>query len=444
MKFRCEIRQVQQVGLLSLEIDLHDKKLIGIVGKNGVGKTTLVRALRNLAHSDTFLKTASQGIVGPQSSITYFLGDDFVRFEYDAHLKSLNCKSAISQSFRTLCAVELPMPHGERFRYFQTVSDADTDIRRQIILEEYVSPKELIAFLSDIYTSDKFQKLVEIKVRGRLYYCILLEDGRYVREDYLSSGEYFLINLYRTIRGIARLIVVDEIDISLDAAAQVHLLKWLREFCQRYSRNILFTTHSLAMMRMLGDSELLYMERQEAEVKLYAASYSYIKTLLFGFSGWDRYILTEDRELQSFLETIIQRYCDNAFFRYKIIYVGGGGQVVDLLRRNQVEGFLTEAESVIAILDGDQSSYGYAQHQRIYFLPIANVESALLSYYNEPHFAHRLPLDVDFTDAKGLFKLLQKNRVMSAAQIYSYICDRNEEALVPLVNILKTFLSRAA
>ena len=117
---------------------------------------------------------------------------------------------------------------------------------------------------------------------------------------------------------------------------------------------------------------------------------------------------------------------------------------MDLLRRNQVEGFLTEAESVIAILDGDQSNYGYAQHQRIYFLPIANVESALLSYYNEPHFVHRLPLDVDFTDAKGLFKLLQKNRVMSAAQIYSYICDRNEEALVPLVNILKTFLSRAA
>jgi ABC-type nitrate/sulfonate/bicarbonate transport system ATPase subunit len=433
MKFRVEIKEVQQVGLLSLEIDLSDNKLIGVVGKNGVGKTTLVRALRILGHSDTFLKTASHGIVGPQSSVTYFLGN----------LKSLNCKSAIAQSFRSLCAVELPMPHGERFRYFQTVSNADTDIRRQIILEEYVNPKELIAFLSDIYTSDKFQKLVEIRVRGRTYYCILLEDGRYVREDYLSSGEYFLINLYRTIRGIARLIVVDEIDISLDAAAQVHLLKWLREFCQKYSRNILFTTHSLAMMRMLGDSELLYMERKDTEVKLYAASYSYIKTLLFGFSGWDRYILTEDRELQSFLETIIQRYCDNAFFRHKIIYVGGGGQVADLLRRNQLEGFLTKAESVIAVLDGDQSTYGYAQHQKIYFLPMANVESALLSYYNEPDFAHRLPQGVDFTDAKGLFKLLQKNRVMSAAQIYSYICDRNEEALMPLVNTLKTFLSRA-
>ena len=39
------------------------------------------------------------------------------------------------------------------------------------------------------------------------------------REDYLSSGEYFLIRLYRTIMSSARLIVIDEIDISLDAVA---------------------------------------------------------------------------------------------------------------------------------------------------------------------------------------------------------------------------------
>src|SRR5229473_6047884 len=148
MKFRFEIEQVQQIGWLSLEIDLDDNRLIGIVGKNGVGKTTLVRALRNLSHSDTFLKTASQGIFGPKSSITYILGTEIVRFEYDAHLRSLNCKSPISPPLRSLCAVELPMPHGERFRYFHTVSDADTDIRRQIILEEYVRPAELIEFLS--------------------------------------------------------------------------------------------------------------------------------------------------------------------------------------------------------------------------------------------------------------------------------------------------------
>src|SRR5262249_39229284 len=148
------------------------------------------------------------------------------------------------------------------------------------------------------------------------------------------------INLYRTIKSGARLIVVDEIDLSLDAAAQVHLLRNLRIFCQRYGCSILFTTHSLAMMRTLSSQELLYMERYVTLTELYPASYSYIKTLLFGFTGWDRYILTEDAVLHDFIGAIIQRYCKDVFYQYKIIYVGGATQVSDLIRRNQREGFL--------------------------------------------------------------------------------------------------------
>ena len=107
-----------------------------------------------------------------------------------------------------------------------------TNIRRQIILEEFTRPVELINFLADIYGPDKFKDLVETKVRNRSYYCILVDGNRYIREDYLSSGEYFLLNLYRTFRSNVRLIVVDEIDMSLDAAAQVHLLSPFFDFAR--------------------------------------------------------------------------------------------------------------------------------------------------------------------------------------------------------------------
>jgi len=248
MKFQVIIKNVQHVQQLALELDLSENKLTCVVGKNGVGKTTLIRSIRNIYQSDTFLRTASRGIFNAESSITYEIGGEFIQFTYDSNIDSLNCKSSISKNITALCAVELPMPHGDRFNFSQTVSNADKDIRRQIILKEYTQPDELIEFLSEIYSSRKFQSLVEIRVRGRSYYSILLDDGKYIREDYLSSGEYFLINLYRTIRGNARLIVVDEIDLSLDAAAQVHLLKKLRIFCGQYNCNVLFTTHSLAMM----------------------------------------------------------------------------------------------------------------------------------------------------------------------------------------------------
>ena len=442
MLFRVEINRIQHVERLLLELDLAQNKLTCIVGKNGVGKTTLIRAIGNLSSADTFLRTASPGIFNAESRISYHVDDAEIRFDYDSNIRALNCRTPISEQIRRLCVAELPMPHGERFHFFPTISEADADIRRQIILEEYNRPEELIEFLSDIYSSDKFQSLVETVIRGRSFYSILRGDNRYIREDYLSSGEYFLINLYRTIKGGARLIAVDEIDLSLDAAAQVHLLRRLRKFCAQYHCNILFTTHSLAMMRMLTDGELLYMDRRESGIELVPASYSYIKTLLFGFFGWDRYILTEDTVLHDFIEAIIQRYCRDVFFQYKIIHIGGGKQVSDLLLRNETEEFLSKAENVIAILDGDQKNHAFANHPSIHFLPIQSVEKALLRYYSEDNFPYRYPRARAFMNAKELFNALQSAGVMSRAQIYSYVCDRNDQALTQLVATLNGFLSR--
>lgn len=442
MLLRVQIDRVQHVERLLLELNLAQNKLTCIVGKNGVGKTTLIRAIRNLSNADTFLRTASPDIFSAESHISYHVDGTEIRFDYDSNIRALNCRAPIPEQIRRLCVAELPMPHGERFHFFPMISEADADIRRQIILEEYSRPQELIEFLSDIYSSDKFESLVETVIRGRSYYSILRGDNRYVREDYLSSGEYFLINLYRTMKGGARLIAVDEIDLSLDAAAQVHLLRRLRKFCEQYHCNVLFTTHSLAMMRMLTPSELLYMDRREAGIELVPASYSYIKTLLFGFAGWDRYILTEDAVLHDFLEAIIQRYCAHVFYRYRVIYVGGGPQVADLLRRNEVEGFLSESENVIAILDGDLEGQAFANHPRIYFLPIDSVEKALFQSYGENDFPYRYPCPRTFTSPKELFNALQSAEVMSRAQIHSYLLHRNDQALAQLAATLNGFLSR--
>lgn len=444
MKFRIELNQVQHIKRLSLELDLSENKLTCLVGRNGIGKTTLVRAFRNLSHSDTFLSTAPAGIFSTHSSIRYFAGEKPVTFDYDRDIESLNCKNGVSESIKTLCAVELPFPHGERFNFFQTVSRADRDIRRQIVLEEYSRPAELVEFLSDIYSSDKFESLIETEVSGQSYFSILLDDGRYVREDYLSSGEYFLINLYRTIKGSARLIVVDEIDLSLDPAAQVHLVEKLREFCTKYECNVVFTTQSLAMMRTLDSHELFFMEQHEIETTIRSVSYSYINSILFGFRGWDRYILTEDRVLSDFLETLIRRCCPKIFFTYKIIYIGGFTNVVDLLERNRNDQFLSVPENVIAVLDGGSSEREIAQSaDDVECLPFASVENALCDHYGEANFPHRLREGTGFNGPRDLFNTLQSHHVMSIEEINQCLIDRYEQALKPLVTELRQFLSPA-
>ena len=444
MNFRLEIEKVQHIERLSLALDLADNQLTCIVGRNGAGKTTLVRALRNLAQSDTFVSTAPTGIFSPESAIQYWVNEQHVTFDYDEHIGSLNCKAGVPQSIQDLCAAELPFPHGARFNFFQSVSKADRDIRQQIILEEYRRPEELREFLSDIYSTDRFQTLVETQVSGRSYYSVLLDDGRYVREDYLSSGEYFLINLYRTIKGSARLLVVDEIDISLDPAAQVHLVRKLRDFCARYECNVVFTTNSLALMRTLEDHELFYMERFEDETTLKSVSYSYIRSVLFNFTGWDRYILTEDIELSDFLEALIRHCCPNIFFTYKIIHIGGAANVVGLLGRNRNEQFLSEPEYVMAILDGDQSHKPFAQQADVECLPFANVEKALEDHYREPDIPYRLTGGKGFNTAKDLYQKLQQDHVMSIEQINRCLIDKNKQALEPLVAKIQQFLSAAA
>ena len=195
------------------------------------------------------------------------------------------------------------------------------------------------------------------------------------------------------------------------------------------------------MMRTLHDRELVYMEQRGVNTTPVPVSYSYVKSRLFGFSGWDRYILTEDRVLRDFINTLIRRGCPRVFFTYKIIYIGGGWHVVDLLVRNRTDQFLSERKNVIAVLDGDQKKMDWAQKENVYFLPFESVEKALHKYYMESDFPHRLAARKGPIHAKDLFESLQRDCGISAEMINEYIYDKNDEDLEVLRGVLSRFLS---
>lgn len=441
---RVSLESIQHVASLTLHLDLSALGLVCLVGRNGSGKTTLVRALRNLSSADTFVRTATPYAFSPHSRITYVVDGTEVVFEYDEKIRSLNCRQVIPFELRGLITAELPMPHGTRFNYFKSASEADLDIRRAITLGNHGHPDELIAFLAAIYSSTRYSSLIEVTVKGKSYYAIVKNDGTYIREDYLSSGEYFLINLYRTIKGSAQLIVIDEIDISLDAAAQANLAAWLRDFCARYERKILFTTHSLAMMRQLETSELFYVDESQGHITISPTSYSYAKARLFGFAGWDRYILTEDEVLLGFIEAIIERYCPQTFFRYKIIFIGGGTQVVGLMKHNEREQFLSSPDKVIAILDGDQKNVKFASRPGVYMVPIESVEKAI---YAESQADGQFPFSTarnSFTGVKDFHNYLQQKGIATQKQIFEYLIGRNDAALQEIIGVLRNFLAPAA
>lgn len=439
MRFSVHIQHVQHVVDLHLELDLSQPRLICLVGRNGVGKTTLARAVRTLAHADTFVRTAPGGIFGAQSLIRYALDGKVIEFAYQADLGLLNCKQRIPPAMRRLCAVELAMPHGERFTYFRTMSDIDRDYRHHIALEQYAVPKDLIAFLQDIYGGTRYGDLFEIRVKGKSYYGRLLKGGRYVREDYLSSAEYFLINLYRTMRSGASLIVVDEIDISLDAVAQVNLVRKLRELSRRHECSVLFTTNSLAMIRMLDADELRLIDDDQGRITLVPATYAFINSVLFGFTGWDRYLLVEDDMAMEFVQYFIQRRGILPRQKYKILPVGTATAVCDLLRRNRAAHFLAADDAVAAVIDGDQRGLPHAREPRVHLLPFDNVEKVLLDDYNSGAFPVRLSQS-RFNNGKMLWNQLVKQGRVPAGQIYELVIARHERDLLPLEQLLKEFL----
>jgi len=440
MFFNISLANIQHISRLNCSFDLNRYGLTAITGKNGCGKTTLARSLRMLAFADTFEKTASRNIFTTESRIDYSFDGQTYSFSYDSTLENLNSRTPVPSGWQSLFSCELAIPHGERFNFFRSISNADSQIRRDLILGKFTIPFELIDFLHEIYPDKDFGNLVKLQIRKDFYYCIRRPEDRYIREDYFSSGEYFLVSLYRKVLLGYKLIFIDEIDISLDASAQVRLVAQLRLLCAKYRVNIAFTTHSLALMKTLHSGELNLMEATNNLVALRPISYNFVKSILYGFSGWDKYILTEDIVLKEFIEYLINFYCRDIFYQYIVIYIGGSGNVSDLLARNANENFLGESQNVIAILDGDQARFRHARRPNTLCIPILNVEKALFDLYNQANFQPKLSCGRD-NEPKVLFDQLLRQKLMSKMQIFEKIRVAFDAELAAFSQTLQQFLT---
>ncbi|WP_242878539.1 ATP-dependent nuclease [Stenotrophomonas maltophilia] len=439
-RLQVTLDAIQHVAHLHLDVDLSTSGLMCLVGRNGAGKTTLVRALRNLSNSDTFVRTATPYAFSKGSRIVYDLDGEQVTFSYNDVVRSLDCREKIPKELRELIAAELPMPYGARFNYFRSASEADQDIRTAIALGTYDLPDELISFLNAVYETQRYSAMVEVRLRGKSYYALVREDGTYVREDYLSSGEHFLINLFRTIKGPSKLLVIDEIDLSLDAAAQANLPGWLRGFCEKYDRKIIFTTHSLALTQQLEIEELFYMEEQNGGVSITPTSFSQAMLKLFGFIGYDRYIATEDKKLIALIHHLVKKYCPTTLLSYKVIYIGGASQVAGFIESNDTDRFLAAPERVIAILDGDQCKEKYAQNDRIHMIPLKSVEKALWAARQEDAAFPFVTERDNFTGDKDFENYLKDKKIATQEQIFDYLIARQEVDFQSIARVLTDLL----
>jgi len=449
--FKIILENIQHINYLEYALDLINNSLFCLVGKNGIGKTTLIKSIQNFKDTSTLDESSRLNIINAESKIIYDLNDSkytFTPFDNDGRY-ILDNSEEITKDLKNNFFTEFPIPYGKRFDIYSKLGgDVGETIKTKFATQQYdEKPSELIEILNIIYSTSKYAKLEQIQVKNENYYIEPLNSENYLREDDFSSGEFMIIQIYKLIKKQCKLIVIDELDISLDSSAQVKLIEELRKLTQKYSFNILFTTHSLALMKTMQDNELYFMENIDDQVIIEKKSYNYIKAELFQFTGYDRIILVEDKMLKSFIEYLLLD--SSIFVKYEIIDIAGSNQTVDLMKRNKDFNFFG-TRNVLTILDGDQIEQ-YGSDADIYCLPIASIEKYLYHKFTNSELGEIIngrPIDTNSIEkAKNLKKkssalyydMLQKG-YLSQIEVFRIIKNEKIEDIQILKEQILDFL----
>ncbi|SMM99833.1 hypothetical protein SPONN_1035 [uncultured Candidatus Thioglobus sp.] len=438
--FEIKIKNIQSIKNIEFSTDLSSGKLICIVGKNGAGKTTLIKSIATLLRADIFQFTSSPYIFQSDSEIVCQIDNNTYTYTYDNDIKTINSSDIVENHIIKNIVGELPLPYGQRFNFFQKISKLDKQIRQKYISGDFKKPENLIKWYQKIYSSNKFDELKEVTIAGKEYYFLPQKNNRYIREDYFSSGEYFVLNIYRLIQQQQKLIVIDELDISLDASAQVHLIGELRFFCKKEGVTLLFTSHSLAVLKTLKSNELFYLENNAGQCEITKRSYNYIKGVLYQFTGWDKYILTEDIVLLDFIKWQLNNKQLNK--EYIIIPIGSANSVIALMDKNSSDEFFSIKDNVISVLDADQTE-NHQGRDDVIFSPFKSIEKKLKELYDNHQsdtFFHGVTTSEPDTRGKDIWiKMKEKH---SQDEIFQFVAKSDQIRVEKFKKDLQEFINR--
>ena len=440
---KITISNLKSIINLTAKFIYPDSNIIVITGKNGIGKTSIVSALHMITDPQIIDKSSGVQAVNSNTVISFEIdGFEPFSFKFNSKIGALDSRDKIPNKDEIVA--ELPIPFGQRFQQYSLIASFDAEIRVNIASNQYLPADEIIAFLSSIYSIDKFQNLKATKIGKNTFYFILAEDDRYIREDHFSSGEFFLIQLYRFITSGAKLIIIDELDVSLDAAAQVKLYETLKPILLKHSSRMIVISHSLAFMNTVDDGTLYYLETIEGNTLLEQRSLGYIKSDLYSFRGKDRFIITEDQILEGFLRYLINKHI-KPFYEFEIIPVGGEPQIRQITLKNDKDEIFGRSEQVITVVDKDiYGKINYQSRSKLYCSPIDDMElyiwlhrEALLSDIEQPVFKEAKK---EKATAKTYWKKVIASKQKTAFDLYALLESKHEEHLSELIGALQSHL----
>lgn len=442
------INNIKNIDELSISFNYPESNIIVITGKNGKGKTSVVKSFGLISNPLIFSKSSGMKAIRPGSYIRFEIqGFENFEYTYNPKIEAIDTRDTPPKEGAVLA--ELPIPYGKRFDQFTLISKNDSDIRAKIAASDYKKAEKLIDFLSRVYSSNKFSNLNSTTVKGNEFYFILKDNDYYIREDHFSSGEFFLIQLFRLITSGAKLILIDELDVALDASAQTKIYPVIKELALQYKTRIVLVSHSLAFMETVEDGGLYYLEEDdESKISLEQRSFAYIKSDLYGFKGYDKYILTEDSVLENFIEFLIKKYSIISYYQYQVIGAGGSNQLETLIKKNDSKKIFCEPSCLTCIVDADifeRLKNNYTGPTAIHSCPFTDIEKYI-------HQNHREVLGSDYWPnyqesvnqkraSKTYWKWLQNTKGLHQNALFELLCNNNKESVEEFSKVIRDFLT---
>lgn len=353
-------------NLSRLHFKIPDRGVTLLTGSNGSGKTSLLACLRRIGHSNAFPihfpTSLRSDRLDSQSeeTITYEINDESVEYAYRGERwtprprKNANLFDRFGYPSVTYigASAERFTPRPEDFDT-QHIRGADNGIK---------------ADANQIFETNKFSKLRSINLSrgaGNDAFVLALDTTpqTYHSEKHFSLGELCVLKLLRLLTNVANnsMIIVDELEMALHPRAQVNLLRFLENEARNKSLTIIFSTHSVTLLKSVDRRRIICLEKQDnGEVK---PIYGCFPTYALGNIASDEETLpdillyVEDTFARDALTAFFEMFGDERFDdptqrpTVKAVPVGGFKEVISFLERNR--SVMPQHVVQIAVLDDD-------------------------------------------------------------------------------------------
>ena len=251
------------------------------------------------------------------------------------------------------------------------------------------------SFYQDLYLT-KRDVSEEYSLRRPAFYC--KRNGKLINQLNMSTGENLLLTILysmelRLKKGGGQeptFILLDEIELALHSSALRRLVHFLDRLSQSNNFVVLFSTHSIELIRSIPPENIYYLQRHvDNSIELVNPCYPVYATRNLESSnyGHDYIIMVEDDLAKQIVEKILKQKQLLGNKRVLVIAVGGWTQVLrfayDTIRSN----LMLKTTKILIILDRDIRSDvpRFLKDQRINFstepnyLPIQSLEKYLLN-----------------------------------------------------------------